>query len=136
MKRVMLFIYKVCFSTYFYNQKMDIEKASETGFVAVRNFAGAIFFMAFILFTIVFENIFNIKFGMLGKRYFVYPLFLIVILAYMRYSKKYMKPIFKDLQLDEKYKDNNWPYIFLIVFLGLYCGGMFVLARLVGRLFN
>lgn len=136
MKRIMCYIYKVCFSTYFYNQNMDSKKASDIGFAAVRNFVGVIFFMLFIVVSVVFKIIFEYKVRMADNRLLLYPIFLFIILTYINLSKKYMKPMFANIQLDDKFKGNNWPYISIIVFLGLYGGGMFVVARLTGGLFQ
>lgn len=133
----MKLIYVVAYSTYHYNQKMDIEKARETGFIAVRNFVGCIVFMAFVVLMVIFRNIYYFEFNIgINRRLVGYPILAIIIFSYIKYSSKYMQPMFNEIELDEKYKGNNIPYISLIVFLGLYAGGMFVIARLIGRLFH
>lgn len=136
MKKVVDLIYIISLSTYYYNQKKDIEKAKETAFIAVRNSLGVFFFMLFVVVSVIIKNVFNLEFRMKDYRILIYLIGLLIVLSYINYSKKYMQPMFNEIELDEKYKGNNIPYISLIVFLGLYAGGMFVIARLIGRLFH
>jgi hypothetical protein len=117
-----------------YSRKKEINEAKELSFGIVRNLIGVVAFMGFLVLSILFSCVFNIRGGNPGNyRLQGYFIFGIIIVSYMYYAKKRIKPLFSDIEVIDKdlYIKNNY-HIYLAIIVGLYAAAMFGIGSLIG----
>jgi len=118
----------------YYSGKKEVNEAKELSFGIVRNLIGAVAFMNFLVLSTLFSCVFNIRGGNPGNyRLQGYLISGIIIVSYMYYAKKRIKPLFSDIEVVDKdlYIKNNY-HIYLPIIGGLYGGAMFGIGSLIG----
>ncbi len=107
-------LYKRYLSVYYYKQKKNKEKAHALAYAAIRNSLGGItcLFCVFGFSFITGPCFLSVNLNLGNKRIYLYPMMALLILGYLHFAKKYLKPVFSK------------------VLAGLYGCGMFIIARL------
>lgn len=126
-------IYTMQLNYNFHSRKKEINEAKEISFGIVRNLIGAVAFMTLMLLFAISTCVLNVRGGNPGNyRLQGYLIFGIIVVSYMYYAKKRIKPLFSDIEVIDKdlYIKNNY-HIYLPIIGGLYGGAMFVIAMLI-----
>jgi FtsH-binding integral membrane protein len=129
MKSKMLLFYSMFLNTYYYSQNKDEETSRRDAYAAIRNLIGLAFFLSSVVILAVIICVFKLKMKFLDGPGF----FLIVgvcLYYYLFLTKKFLKPIFDNVELKKEKPPKNYYYVFTIVLVGLFSGGMYVLGRL------
>jgi len=117
----------------FHSRKKEINEAKEISFGIVRNLIGAVAFMTLMLLFAISTCVLNVRGGNPGNyRLQLYLIAGIIIVSYMYYAKKRIKPLFSDIEVIDKdlYIKNNY-HIYLAIIVGLYAAAMFGIAMLI-----
>lgn len=130
MKYILCLFYDKLFNDYFYNQNYDEETAKKYSYIAVRNVIGGSVFMFFVVFFIVVTCVFKINVDIKTNRPLAYLIMAILTFSYIKFTKKKLKPMFRTIKLKKEKPTKNYFFLFSVCLFSLFCGGMFVIARL------
>lgn len=122
--------YEKLLNDYFYNQNYDEETAKRYAYIAIRNIIGASIFMFCIVISVIFKCILNLHTDIKGNRPVAYVFMATFIFAYLSFTKKFLKPMFATIELKKDKPVRNYFFLICIILFSLFCGGMFVIARL------
>ncbi|WP_205423322.1 hypothetical protein, partial [Flavobacterium sp. CLA17] len=95
---------------------------------AVRNFIGAVIYMSSVVIFSVITCIFKLKIEFLNRPV-LYVISGVFIYYYLLLAKKFLKPIFDNLELKEEKPPKDHFFVITLILAGLYGGGMYVLGR-------
>ena len=125
-------IYTMQLNYHYYSKKKEINKAKELSFGIVRNLIGVIVFMCLLFLYVVISCAFHLRFNAGNYRLQGYLVFGVMIVSYMYFGKKRIKPLFSDIEVIDKdlYIKNNY-HIYLAISMGLFGGAMYVISRLI-----
>ncbi len=126
-------IYTMQLNYHYYSRKKEINEAKELSFGIVRNLIGGVAFMTLMLLFAISTCVLDVRGCKTGNyRLQLYLIASIIIVSYMYYAKKRIKPLFSDIEVIDKdlYIKNNY-HIYLTIIGGLYGGAMFVIAMLI-----
>lgn len=130
MKSKLIFFYERLLNSYYYNQNYDEETSKRYAYVAIRNIIGVIFFMSSLVLFVILRCVLEVNVSLKENRPIAYLLMVILIISYLYFSKKNIKPMFNDIDLKNEKPPKDYFFLILVVSLGLFGGGMFVIARL------
>lgn len=129
MKSKLLLFYSMFLNTYFYSQNKDEETSKKDAYTAIRNILGTVIFMSSIVVFAVIICAFQLKTSFLNR-----PVLYLVIggclYSYVLFTKKFLKPLFDNVELRKEAPPKNYYFLITIVSVGLYGGAMYFLGRL------
>lgn len=132
MKSKLLLFYQKLLNTYYYNQNHDEETSKRYAYVAIRNIIGVAIFMFSMVIFVVVTCAFNINVNLKGNRLTAYLFMAILIIWYIYFSKKTLKPLFDGIELKKEKPPKDNFFLIAVVLFALFAGSMFVFARLIG----
>ncbi|GIQ60553.1 hypothetical protein ACHRVW_09035 [Flavobacterium collinsii] len=129
MKSKLLLLYEKLLNTYYFNQNEDEETSRDYAYSTVRNMFGAIIYMLSIVILSLVTCVFKLKISLLDG-----PMFFITIgvflYIYLLLTKKFLKPLFNKTELKKEKTPKEYFFAITVISTGLFCGGMYVLGRL------
>lgn len=128
-KSKLVLFYEMFLNTYYYNQNKDLELSKKLAYVAIRNIIGVVVFMFSLLLLVVVTGVFDIVLDLRKNRFILYFIMGIFIFTYFYFSKKFLKPIFDDVELGKEKPSKNF-FLITVVLLGLFGGVMFAFLKL------
>lgn len=130
MKSKLLLFYEKLLNNYYYHLNYDQETSKRYAYAAIRNILGITIFMFSMLFFVIITCLFNINVNIKGNRLSAYLIMAILLVWFIYFCKKTLKPLFDGIELkSEKTPKDNF-FTILLLSVGLFAGGMFVIARL------
>lgn len=130
MKSKLFLFYEKLLNSYYYNQNYDEETSKRYAYAAVRNIIGATIFMFSLVIFSVFSCVFNVNSNLKGNRLIAYSFMAILVIWYLYFSKKSLKPIFDGIELKKEKPQKDHFFLITVILFSLFIGGMFVIARL------
>lgn len=130
MKSKLLLFYEKLLNNYFYHQNYDEETSKKYAYVAIRNIMGVIVFMFSMIILVVITCAFSININFKGNRLSGYLIMAILIVWFIYFCKRTLKPLFNGIELKAEKPPKDNFFLILLFSVGLFAGGMFVIARL------
>lgn len=130
MKSKLVLFYEKLLNNYYYHLNYDEETSKRYAYVAIRNVIGLVVFMFSLVIFVVITCAFNININIKGNRLSAYIVMGILIVWFIYFSKKNLKPLFDGIELKSEITPKDNFFMILLFLVGLFAGGMFVIARL------
>lgn len=130
MKSRLLLFYEKLLNSYYYNQDHDEETSKRYAYVAVRNVVGVVIFMSSVVIFAIVKCVFNINIDLKENRLTGYIFMAILVMWYLSFSKKNLKPMFDGIELKKERPPKDHFFLVSVVLFGLFSGGMYALGRL------
>lgn len=129
MKSKLLLFYEKLLNSYYYNLDYDEETSKRYAYVAVRNVIGVVIFTFSLVIFVIATCVLNVNVNLKGNRLTGYLFMVILIIWYLSFSKKNLKPMFDGIELKNEKPPKDHFFLLSVVLFGLFAGGMFVIAR-------
>lgn len=128
MKSKIILYYELVLNSLYHKYYKDEEKSKRLAFGVVRNGIAVILFMFSIALFVVVACVFQLNTKFLNRP-FLFLIFGTCIYCYYLISKRFLKPLFDNIELKKEKPSNNYYEISVVLF-SLFGGGMYALSRL------
>lgn len=135
MKSKLILFYRILLNNYYHYQRKDDETAKKLAYTSVRNLIGVAIFMFLLIAYVTITGYFHVHLNLKKNRILLYLIFGALLFGFVSLSKKKLKPIFQDIEIDNEKPAKNY-YNLYVFFAFLFGASMFGIARLITIYFS
>lgn len=131
MKLRLRLFYEELLNNYYHHQNYDEETSKRYAYTAIRNIIGIAIFMFSIVIFVIITSVFSVNINIKGNRLSAYLTMAILIVWFIYFCKKTLKPLFHGIEIKSEKNPKNNFFIILLFLVGIFTAVMFVIARII-----